>query len=146
MKVYLAGRFDERERVRSMQAHLRERGHEIIVDWTTHDPVGRHGERPDLSRAYAEEDLRGVVEADVFILLTSATVGTGTHTELGVAIREFQATGKPLVYVIGDHTSRSVMYFHPAVERRADLETVLRELGGVTAYAMMPPPSTRSPS
>ena len=132
MKVYLAARFDERERVRDMQARLRELGHEITADWTTHDPIARYGDRPEWAREYAVEDLQGVVEADVFVFLTSASVGTGTHTELGTAIREFQATGKPKVYVIGEHTARSIMYFHPAVNRREDFDDVISELGLAT--------------
>ncbi len=72
-----------------------------------------------------------MVEAEVFIALTSATVGTGTHTELGVAIRQFQVTGKPQIFVIGDYTSRSMMYFHPAVNRRSDLAAVLAEIAQI---------------
>ena len=132
MKVYLAARFDEREKVREMQARLRELGHEITADWTTHDALARYGDLPDKARAYAVEDLQGVVDADVFVFLTSASVGTGTHTELGTAIREFQATGRPRVYVIGEHNTRSIMYFHPAVERRPDFEWVLNELKSPT--------------
>lgn len=128
MKVYLAGRFDEREQIRQMQTKLREHGHAITLDWTTHEPLGHYGDNQELSRAYAKEDLEGVIQADVFIFLTSSTVGTGTHTELGVAIREYQASGTPRVYVIGEHTTRSIMYFHPAVERRQNLEDVLEEM------------------
>jgi nucleoside 2-deoxyribosyltransferase len=139
MKVYLAGRFDERERIREMQGVLRERGHEITLDWTTHDPIARYGERPELARVYAQEDLQGVMEADVFIFLTAASVGTGTHVELGVAIGEFVTTGKPRIYVIGEHTSRSIMYFYPAVERRESFEAVLDEIGGLAIKARTPP-------
>ena len=128
MKVYLAGRFDERAKIRQMQAQLREHGHKITFDWTNHDPIARYGDRPDLAKVYAEEDLQGVVEADAFIFLTSATVGTGSHTELGVAIREFQISGCPKVFVIGEHTSRSIMYFHTDVERRLNFDSVLEEL------------------
>jgi hypothetical protein len=129
VKVYLAARFDERERVREMQDQVRARGHEITADWTTHDPIARYGDRPELAREYALEDLQGVSDADAFVFLTSASVGTGTHTELGVAIRNYLTTGRPRVFVIGEHTSRSIMYFHPAVERRSDFAEVLNELG-----------------
>lgn len=129
-RVYLAGRFDERERIRAAQQELLRHGHSLTADWTTHLPIARYGDDMQLAAEYADEDLSGVMAAEVFILLTSAlSGGTGIHAELGTAIAHHQLTGKPDIFVVGPHFSKSMMYFHPAVKRRDSLDTVLSEVG-----------------
>jgi hypothetical protein len=127
--LYVAGRFHDREYVRSQYNVVRAAGFELSADWTQHKAIGHYGGNPELSADYAREDIEGVRQADAFVLLTSLPPGgTGVHTELGVAIQCHETTGKPLVYVVGEGNDRSVMYFHPSVRRRDSLQSVLDEL------------------
>ncbi len=129
--VYVAGRYDEREKIRSVMHEVASHGHSITRDWTTHLPIARYGEDPSLSTQYAKEDLDGVAAAEVFVLMTSElSGGTGIHAELGNAIARHELTGKPHVFVVGPHFSKSMMYFHPSVKRVDDLDEVLREIAG----------------
>lgn len=129
MKVYLAGRFDERERVKAAQQVILSHGHVLTADWTDHKPIARYGEDLELAASYAAEDLSGVIHADAVILLTSELPGgTGVHAELGAAIAHQTLAGRPAIFVVGPHFSRSMMYFHPAVRRVESLEAALAAL------------------
>ena len=108
---------------------MRKRGHEITRDWTTQDPIARYGEDLERAKQYAEEDVRGVAECEVFILLSDAGGSIGMHIETGLALERNAQTGKPEIYVIGKHLNRSIFYFLPQVIRRSTLEEVLKELG-----------------
>jgi hypothetical protein len=111
-----------------MYEKLRQAGHSIGCDWTLHNPIKPYGDHPDIARSYAVQDLEGAADTDVFILASSPQVGSGTHTELGVAIWQHVQTGKPQIYVIGEHNDISIMYFHPSVKRLPDLDAVIADL------------------
>ena len=53
------------------------------------------------------------------------------YTELGAAISHYIGQGKPKIFVIGDHTSRSPFYFHTSVNRRKTFDEVLAETEGM---------------
>jgi hypothetical protein len=129
MKVYVAMRFDRRDEARRLMDELERLGHSITRDWTTHKSIGRKGSDPELSRTYATEDLDGVLAADAMIMIPEPIpAGTGMHTELGAAICKQLESGRPRIFVAGEGNGGSLMYFHPAVERRATVEDVLAEL------------------
>ena len=50
------------------------------------------------------------------------------YVELGVAILSNMLQKKPDVYVIGEQNTRSMFYFHPAVNRRATIDDVIAEV------------------
>jgi len=130
MKVYVASRFSNREKVKNVMELFRKRGHEITVDWTSHKDLGDRGflGNEKVAEKYAKEDIDGVRNCDVFVLLTTADIGAGMHTELGVAILSNILFGKPRIFVVGEHLNNCVFYFHPVVERRKSVEEVLREI------------------
>ena len=63
MKFYIASFVGERERTQRVQAELRQRGHEITIDWTSFPgvPSLERNDRPDEVRAIAVRDLVGQV-------------------------------------------------------------------------------------
>ena len=136
MKIYVAGRFTEKEmaKVREVMRKLREMGHEITVDWTKHIPIHKDGysKHLQLAEQYAIEDIKGVIESDVFILLTTDDIGTGMHVELGAAIASFKLRRKPTIYVVGKHIDKCLFYYHPSVKRRNTIEEVLQEISYTT--------------
>lgn len=67
MKIYVAARFHEKERVRKIYEQLKEYGHEVILDWTickTQQPFEQHLKD---ARICAEHSIEGVKKCDVFI-------------------------------------------------------------------------------
>lgn len=100
MRVYVAAKFEDKERVRALYAKLRAAGHEITHDWTFETEEGMSGERLEhYLRDCAEDDLEGVSTADIFLMYPHEQ-GKGEYVELGAAL----VFGKPIV-TIGPQTS-----------------------------------------
>ena len=127
MKIYLAARFDKKQEVRDLYERFKKLGYEISADWTLHKPIKPYKNNPETARDYSIEDIDAVRNCDVFILMTDEA-GTGMYVELGAAISSNLEHGKPKIYVIGEHTSRSMFYFHPSVNRRKTIDDVLQEI------------------
>ncbi len=127
MKIYVAARFGKKEEVRKLYRLLEEYGHVITLDWTLHKPVKPYEKNQETTRQYAIEDIEGVKSCDVFILLSDAG-GTGMYVELGAAVILNVMFGKPKIYIVGDHLSRSLFYYHPSVNRRKNVQQVLQEI------------------
>lgn len=128
MKFYIASRFGLKEQVGGIYDKLREKGHEVTTDWTRHAPIKPYADNQDASKRNSMEDIdEGVLESDVFVLISNEA-GTGMYVELGAAIAEHIRNGRPKIYVIGEHTGRSMFYFHPSVIRKGSFEEVLEDL------------------
>jgi nucleoside 2-deoxyribosyltransferase len=99
MKVYVASSFYRKNDVRAIHRVLREAGHEVTEDWTAADAAGLEGVAlANYLRRGAEADIRGVLTADVLVILHDDR-GRGMATEFGVALaREIP------VIVIGAHS------------------------------------------
>jgi nucleoside 2-deoxyribosyltransferase len=115
MKYYIAtstSRVPFHNQVRDL---LKECGHEITYDWTTHGSV----RETSVSRLQqvAHAVLQGVLDADFVLVLLPG--GKGTHTELGFSIaskkRVFIHSEDPSVFEIGPQVC--AFYHHADVVR-----------------------------
>lgn len=127
MKIYIAARFIEKEEVSRLYKLLSQKGYEITTDWTLHKSIKPYEENQELARRYTTEDIEGVRDCDVFILLSDES-GTGMHVELGAAIFSNIKFRKPKIYVVGKYKSNHMFYFHPSVNRRETIGEVLEEI------------------
>lgn len=131
MDIYVAGKTDDWPRVRQAQEFCERLGHRITYDWTkTVERVGAAveltGEITEEFRCEcAEEDRRGVREADLLIMLTFPGL-CGTLIEAGMAL----GLGTP-VLVIGDPERNSVFFALPEVTMTD--EECLRDLGTMSS-------------
>ena len=78
MNIYLAACFSLKEKTRGLYQLIEEHDHTISKDWTSHKTT-QPKENPDgaiLAQAYATEDIEGVRNCDVFILLADGPPGT----------------------------------------------------------------------
>ena len=102
-KIYVAGKWEDREEVKLLQTELIALGHEITCDWTIH-------ELPEKEK-YAIEDVEGVKACDGLIALMIYDYQyKGSIAEIGMAI----ALDKP-VLVIGAMFDSSIFANHPLV-------------------------------
>ena len=134
MKIYIASAFTEKERVAQLFERAKGLGFEIAGDWTIHRLVKPYEENKEISKQYAEEDISSVRNSDVFILLSNQEGSTGAHVEFGAALALAKEKGKPKIYVVGDHTSRSLFYYHHLVNIRKDIEDIFQELGNNNSF------------
>jgi len=123
MKIYVAGKYQDRDRVRFIHQLLREQGHEITIDWTNHDIYPNDAIAEKLSQ-FAQDDVWGVLNADIFIgLMTLPFEYKGLWVEMGIALGK----GIP-VYVIGDAGSNCIFHNHPLVKKFADIQECCNSL------------------
>ncbi|MFH0805564.1 MAG: hypothetical protein V1901_01575 [Patescibacteria group bacterium] len=127
MKIYIASRFHKKEEVKKLYKLFINKGHKISSDWTLHKRIKPYKENQEIASQYATEDVRGVKNSDIFIMI-SDEVGTGMYTELGVAIASHVEFNKPKIYIIGDHKERSMFHFHPSINLKNNIEEVLKEI------------------
>lgn len=108
VRVYVAGRTTDTERVNVLQEQLRRRGHDITYDWTYNvkeviaDPALY---TPEYASMCAYNDHAGVVQADVVIALC-ARGWLGTAIEMGIALQ----AGVPVVMV--GNPERDCVFFY----------------------------------
>ena len=105
MKFYVAGKFEDKERVRLAQRCIEAAGHEITHDWTMASAIG--------GRAEAEDDMEGVKDADalLFVNVDPNLLYAGSLVEIGMAL----ALDKPVYFINTEHMARNVFYHLPGV-------------------------------
>lgn len=116
MKVYLAAPWKNRPEAQAAAAYLESKGHIITKRWWEHadvrdinDPNQTDEDRQELVQQ-AVEDVEGVANCDVFILL-NIQYSEGKTVETGLAL----AYGKPII-VVGKNTN----LFHYLVNALVD--------------------------
>ena len=94
-KVYVAGSFEDKDSVRTVQAKLKEACEDLTItlDWTQfEESVLIHGEPTDFRHerwgTYAALDFKGVADADYVVIVFNDPIYAyrGTCTELGMAL------------------------------------------------------------
>ncbi len=117
MKFYVASGVSNAEKVNRAAAVLEAAGHERTYNWTTHGDVSQTP--AERKREVASNEMRGVADADLVVLLLPGRFGT--HAELGIAL----ATAEHKRILLWSENSAPfdgadgfcVFYHHPAVER-----------------------------
>lgn len=128
MKIYVAARFFDKEKVKEVYKRLKADGHEITADWTDHVNPKPYEKNRKMCEEYSIKDINGVLNCDVLILITNEIAGAGSSTELGAAIALNLSFKKPEIYVVGEYINNNTFYFHHSVNIRKNIEEVYREL------------------
>jgi hypothetical protein len=117
MRFYIATGIRHARRASELAEVLKSRGHEHTYDWTVHGDIRGEGEFRMSEVAFNE--LRAVRDAELVVVLLPG--GTGTHTELGVAIATRGNKRIILWSEEGDEFNYDeracTFYFHPSIER-----------------------------
>lgn len=109
MRVYVAGKWEERLRAREVMETIRAKGHVITHDWT-HEPKE---ETDEVLLECANLDVQGVESADALVFVAEKNLKfAGAYTELGIAI----AHDLP-VYVLGEFATSNIFMRLPSIKR-----------------------------
>jgi hypothetical protein len=127
MKFYIAARFNLKNEVNRLTKEIKKYGHKVIGTWVKQKNIKPYEKHAEISKINSIKSVNQIKNCDVFVLLTDEE-GTGMYIELGVAIFSNTLKNKPKIYIIGKHLTRSMFYFHPAVNRRKTIKEVLKEL------------------
>lgn len=128
MKVYVAAKFTDNERVKDVYALLKDAGHAVTHEWIHHKPSYPFSVDPAYTAECAKRDIEGVLAADVLILLSHAEPSMGASAELGAAVASFLAFKKPHIYVVGPHFDTNFCFYHPAVIQKDSFQDALRAM------------------
>jgi len=113
MKLYVMGKFEDRENVKMLMQFFRSLGHIITCDWTDHQVT-------DIGYPvqYSQDDCQGVRDCDVAVgRFIENYHYRGAIAEMGMAL----VLDKP-VWIIGHAIDTMIFAHHPLV-RKFDNET-----------------------
>ena len=122
MKVYVAGKWQDREYIRRIHSLLKEQGHEITLDWTTHDFDSRGViATPKELAEIAIEDVKGALEANIFIgIMLQEHYYKGLWVEFGICL----SRDIPIL-IVGSHGDSCIFMNHPNVTKLDSLEELI---------------------
>jgi len=127
MKFYIAGSWRRKNEIKKIEKRLESVGDESTTHWLREQDGPHNTEDPSPERwaefrAAAEDDLRGIRECDVFILVANdpnvPSIGGGRFVEMGYAI----ALGKQII-VLGDH--ETVFSYLPEINTTQTINGVM---------------------
>ena len=130
MKFYIATRFSDEKFLNialEIKKELEDKGHQITFNWMSGEDIKPYGINPEKTQKLAQMSLDGAVEADFFILIPEPN-GTGMYVEFGAAIAQFEQTGKPKIFLLGEHKDCVLFNYHPAVVWKNTLEEIIEEI------------------
>lgn len=123
--VFVSGRIQEKEKIREIFRFLDEEceGDYVVThDWTVTDELSSIQSSVSEAGSRAQADIRGVIEADVYILTgDTLSAGKGLYAELGAALALRELFGVIKIFVVGEITHPSVFHHHPGVTHVKDL-------------------------
>lgn len=126
MKVYVAGRTKNKDRVSRLMRLLETHGHTITFDWTgsegTIAPSGTgFREMPERGRELAEREMQAVFDADVTVLCHGPDL-LGAAVEIGLSLGEY----KRVIILEDEHDRDCVFWYLPGVYRAADEDELIQ--------------------
>lgn len=119
MRIYVATKFEERERAREVMFALVAAGHSITYDWTTNE---------EFSVAQAARDRQGVMDADALVFIAEKDLAyRGAWVEFGIAV----ARNIP-IYILGAFYLQCIFWrlanVHPVKSVTAVLEGLAHQV------------------
>ena len=127
MKIYVAGKFENKDLIFETYKKLEEMGHCVSYDWTKHKNIKPYVKNQETAAVYAQNELDGILDSDILIYFASEN-GHTLFMEFGAALALSKIAGKPKIYAIGEFNDRSPWFFNPIVIRKNNIEEVLKEI------------------
>jgi len=117
VKIYVAGKYEERRRIRRLMVELENMGHTISSDWTVHEMYH------DLA-VCAQEDYEGVRNCDALVAIVDIPLKyQGLWVEVGLAL----AWGKR-VLLVGEFGESCIFSKLPWISKYPTINDLLNHL------------------
>jgi nucleoside 2-deoxyribosyltransferase len=113
MKIYVASKFEHKILARTVMDFLELSGYTITCDWTKHEwPEHYNGKELyskdiELTNHFASNDINGIHEAEIIIVLYAGIKGPGMSFEMGYA----KALNKKII-MVGNDTKEYSIFCH----------------------------------
>ncbi len=130
MNWYFASRTRHQVALATLSKQLENKGEGIKSTWVYGtETLLPYSENIEKSKKIAVMDIKGVVESDVFVLI-SDPAGTDMFAELGAALgKDASSPGSIRIYIVGEHSKRSLIQLHPAIVHAPTLKDVFAKEG-----------------
>lgn len=123
MKIYVAGKWEDRQRISHIMRILEGMGEEITCDWTHHEYEDES--YPD---QYAVDDAEGVKGADLYIgVFLDDYQYRGALVEMGIAL----GVGIP-IWLYGSKQDNCIFSHHPSVRKFTEWSQLVESLVALT--------------
>jgi len=132
MRLYVASRFVNIEKVKEIHGMAISKGWELAFDWTRFPKIDV-AKKIATSSARSSTEIISIMNSHVFILV-NCEGGCGMYVEMGAAIASCLKTGRPLVYVTGDQLDRSIFFYHPSVKVMPNVEDIFEDVENTWKY------------
>lgn len=129
-RVYVAGKFADKDVVRDAQKLFKEAGHAITYDWTEHGSSIENKSAAEFAQD-AEADVQGVLHADIVVAIMNDPKYpyVGTFGELCMALALMKRIFVVTNYLTHDPANvgfhKRCFYHHPSVTKVASIKDVL---------------------
>ena len=123
MKWYFASRRRHEKEIKYLIDNLSEFGHETSFDWTSLGGLKPYEENESVCRENSYKISNAIKNSDIFVIISDKE-GTDMFIELGIAVGSNIQKKLPRVYVIGEYNQRSLMHFHPSINRIKTIDDV----------------------
>lgn len=129
MKVYVAGKFEQKDLVREVYSRLKDLNFEIAYDWTVHKSIKPYEDNSMLASEFCNNELNAILFCDVFLYLIDEK-GTTSLMEFGAALilSNSNLGKKPIIYAVGKYNSSSPWFFNSNVVRKNSIDDVFSDL------------------
>ena len=119
MKIYVAGKWEERVKIKCLMNELSTLGHTITADWTTHENIPEH-----LELLCAIHDIYGVKQCELLIAIAEREHSyKGMLCEIGAAL----ALEKDVI-IVGHNIDSCIFTKHPLCRKVNSISILLDEL------------------
>ena len=125
MKIYVAGKFENKTEVLDIYKTLEKMGHTISYNWTAHKNLKPYVDNQKAASEYAQNEFNGILDSDVFIFLSNQD-GHTLFMEFGAALASLKLTGTPLIFAVGESNADSQWFFNPLVKRVDSVDEVIK--------------------
>ena len=126
MKWYFASRRRHEDKIKYLIENLSDFGHESSFDWTSLGSMKPYEENEEICKENAYRISKAIRESEVFVMISDKE-GTDMFFELGLGVGNNIDKGSPRVYVVGKYNNRSLMHFHPSINRVKSIEAVFEK-------------------
>ncbi len=115
MKWYFASRVRHTESLIKLADVLESHGEVLAGKWIYGKSLKPYHENVAEVQKTGLENTQAILDSDVFVMISDPE-GTDMFVELGIALgANTSGNGVPRIYIIGEHSKRSLMQLHPAI-------------------------------
>jgi len=123
MKWYFASRTRHQKKLAAVAKFLESQGEVVLSDWLNGEIFSSYDDNLESVQEFSKNIVRALIDSEIFVLISDPE-GTDMFIELGVCLAHEGLPEAKRIYIVGDHSKRSLMQLHPAIKHVKNLEEV----------------------